>query len=294
MLTSIPLGALAAFVRDTFYLDGGYMNYVPGFANGTYGAPTRSGEHGASVASITSTPTHPADLPPFSGLENIPFMYMINFTQPFDTTHNVTEYLRTLNKTAGAPNNRAPSYLDGAILANDHELYLYGGLLRDTDNLQPPPANTVLGYERDQYGPHRDAWEPGFVEGRLPDNLTRFVTAGAAVSVPAENQAFYFSGLRRPDGADIRVDGHSQYNATAVANSLVVVDLSSMHQERWTNLTLPSAVSGRAGAELVWIPVADQGLLLVIGGVIYPDWAFESLTTTMKNESVRFDDGGRP
>ncbi len=35
---------IAAFLRDTLYLDGGYQVYLPGFANGTFGAPSRPGQ----------------------------------------------------------------------------------------------------------------------------------------------------------------------------------------------------------------------------------------------------------
>jgi hypothetical protein len=33
----------AAVIRDTVYLDGGYLWWVPGLADGTYGAPVNDG-----------------------------------------------------------------------------------------------------------------------------------------------------------------------------------------------------------------------------------------------------------
>ncbi|KAI9888122.1 MAG: hypothetical protein M1823_000057 [Watsoniomyces obsoletus] len=249
----------AALLRDTLYLDGGYQGYLPGFANGTFGPPSR-----------------PEDRKP---------LYMINFTQAFDTTHNASTYLRTLEKTVGATNNLAPVYLDGTLVANDYEFYLYGGLLRDTDSLLPPPGNAVLGYERFQFGPRRETWEPGFYGGQLPDGVTRYITAGAAVNVPAENLSFYFSGMRHPNWAEIRTDGRTRYNVTATADTLIAVDLSTMRQERWTNVSLPASVPGRAGAELVWVPLAERGLLIAIGGVINPEWAFTTPWPALRTES---------
>ncbi len=214
-------------------------------------------------------------------------LYMINFTQAFDTAQNASLYMRTLEKTVGATNNLAPVYLDGTLVANDNEFYLYGGLLRDTESTpQQPPANAVLGYERFQYGPQRETWEPGFYGGQLPDNVTRYISAGAAVNVPSENLAFYFSGMRHPDWGEIRVSGRPRYNATEIADTLISVDLSTMRQERWTNVSLPSSVPGRAGAELAWVPLAEQGLLIAIGGVINPEWAFSSPWPALRNASV--------
>ncbi|KAI9800806.1 MAG: hypothetical protein M1825_003589 [Sarcosagium campestre] len=200
--------------------------------------------------------------------------YSINFTQPFKTSQNASEILKSVDKTAGAANNLAPNYFDGFMFANDDELYLYGGLLRDTDSLRPPAADAVLGYERFQYGPERESWEPGFYNGQLSEGVTRYITAGAGVNVPSENLGFYFSGMQRRDGGDIRSGGRPQYNATTVATSLITVDLSTMREEKWTNDTLDKDIPGRANAEIVWIPTVDQGILVAVGGVVNPEWEF--------------------
>ena len=213
-------------------------------------------------------------------------MYEVNFTSAFDTAGNASDVLARLEKTSGPGNNLAPEYYDGAILANDHELYMYGGLLRDTQSQQFPPADSVLGYERFQYGPHRESWEPGFYAGTLPEGMTRFVTAGAGANVPSENLAFYFSGMRRPDWGEIRTSGRRTYNATEVADTLISVDLSTMRDESWTNTTLPSTVPGRAGAELVWIPTAERGVLVAVGGVVSPEWAWGAPPAARVQENV--------
>lgn len=256
------------------------MAYLPGFANGTVGAVDRPGEHDPMNDECLSG----------AGLTRMAeagrSMYMVNFTRAFNMSQNASDVMERLDKTTGAANNLAPEYLDGAIMANDHELYLYGGLVRATDSQQAPPAGEVLGYERFQFGPNREAWSPGFYRGTLPEGVTRYVTAGASVNVPSENLAFYFSGMRQPDGGEIRIGGQARFNATAVANTMIAVDMSVMRRENWTNSSLPSTVPGRAGAELAWIPAAGQGALVAIGGVVNPESAFRQLTPARSRESV--------
>ncbi|KAI9840369.1 MAG: hypothetical protein M1837_001670 [Sclerophora amabilis] len=220
-------------------------------------------------------------------------LYTINFTQPFNTSQNATEILRPMEKTAGAANNVAPNYFDGMMFANDHEFFLYGGLLRDTESIRPPPATSVFGYERFQYGPVRESWEPGFLNAQLPDDgsLTRYVTSGAGVNVPSEDLGFYFSGLRREDWGDIRNLGRSSYNATTIATSLISVDMFTMRSENWANDSLPSEIAGRAGAELAWIPTNSRGVLIAIGGVINPEWAYTSQSDQNTVESQNTSPG---
>ncbi|KAI9828517.1 MAG: hypothetical protein M1826_006054 [Phylliscum demangeonii] len=241
------------------------MAYLPGFANGTIGDLVQP--------------------------EDDPFLYALNFTQAFQTSQNVTSLLHRIEKTSGATNNIAPDYLDGTIFTNDKELFLYGGLLRDTDAFQAPLPSSVSGYELFQYGPQRDAWQPGFIDDQLPDGMTRYITAGAGVNLPSENLAFYFGGMRRPDWGEIRTSGRKQYHVTAAANTLISIDMSTMRKEKWTNASLPSTVAGRANAELAWIPTADQGALVAIGGVINPEWAFSPPSDDQWTQSVRTSPG---
>lgn len=56
-------------------------------------------------------------------------MFSLNLSYAFDTTifNKTTSLLQTMSKTGGtAGNNIAPNYIDGAMFANDGELYLYG------------------------------------------------------------------------------------------------------------------------------------------------------------------------
>jgi len=53
--------------------------------------------------------------------------YSLNFSMSFDTTKtNLTGLFVTSLKAGGAANNIAPNYIDGSMLANDDEFYLYG------------------------------------------------------------------------------------------------------------------------------------------------------------------------
>lgn len=54
-------------------------------------------------------------------------MYLLNFSQPFDSSNtNLSNLFTVLQKAGGAANNLAPTYIDGMMFANDDELYLYG------------------------------------------------------------------------------------------------------------------------------------------------------------------------
>jgi hypothetical protein len=156
------------------------------------------------------------------------------------------------------------------MFANDFELMLYGGLLALTDSASPPDSRWVLDYEKYQhFAAPRQQWGEGFYNFELPTNMTRYITQGASASVPSENLAFYFSGMRGLNWGEITQTALTSGNITA--NTLISVDMSIMRSEKWDNQTLPSQIPGRANAELVWIPVTTQGVLLAIGGVLNPD-----------------------
>ncbi|KMK58332.1 hypothetical protein Y699_03752 [Aspergillus fumigatus Z5] len=218
---------------------------------------------------------------------------------------NLTALFGNISKAGGIANNIAPTYRDGAMFTNDNELYLYGyfdslftnsrlticsGLLRLTDSQDPPAGNTVLGYERYQYGPDRESWQPGFIIDNLDTGVTRYVTNGAGVSAPNENLGFYFSGMRGKDWGPIYADDKS---ANVTSDCMIKVDMSSMRDNKWSNLSLPAHVPARANGELVWVPVAESGVLVAIGGVINPATIFSSdgLTSAQQNASKRVSPG---
>ena len=256
----------SGIVRDAIYLDGGQLWWQTAFADG-------------STPVVASDGNVAGD------------MWRLNLSTPFDTTKtNLSALLSTMSKAGGAGNNIAPNYIDGTMLTNNDELYLYGGLPRLTDSASPQSQDTVLGYEAFQYGTHRDSWAPGFYQGALTNGVTRYITNGAGVSAPSENLGFYFSGMRSPDWGPIYYDDAS---ANVTANTLIEVDMSTMRSEEWSNTTLPDNIIPRADAELVWLPVSKRGVLLAIGGVTYPEEISpmglnESQTSESKSVSPSF------
>ncbi|KAI9774570.1 MAG: hypothetical protein M1840_002819 [Geoglossum simile] len=232
----------SAVIRDTMYLDGGLLSFLRGMEDGTYD-----------------------EVDVDQGSRQ--YLYYINFSQPFNTSQNASEVIRYIVKP---PNNLAPTFYDGAMFANDYELMLYGGLLPLTDSASALDARRVISYEKYQhFSAHRPNWAEGPYNFDLPPNMTRYITQGASVSVPSENLAFYFSGMRGSDWGEIKKSVLTSGNFSA--DTLISVDMAMMRSEKWDNKTLPSQIPGRANAELVWIPVTTQGVLLAIGGVLNPD-----------------------
>lgn len=215
-------------------------------------------------------------------------VYTWNFGRPFNTSNNmnISEILQTISKApnGNAATNIAPNYYDGAMLANDHEFFLYGGLLRRTDVFSPPDADAVLAYQISQYGSTKNAFHPGFAQDELPDGLTRYITYGGAANAPSENKGWYFGGMHAPGWGPVYYpSANESINPTNTSNTLVTLDMSVQYEEKWTNATLPQEIKGRANPSVVWVPVSEQGILVVLGGVSYPD--YNNPTANSQNEA---------
>lgn len=137
-----------------------------------------------------------------------------------------------------------------------------------TDSADPPPAEAILGYEAYDDSSSIEGWKPGFEQKSTNNSVTSYVTNGAGVSAPSENLGYYFSGMRGPPG-EMREGGNGSTYTTAT--SLIIVNMTAMRNESWQNSTLPANVPSRANAEIVWLPVSESGILVVIGGVINPE-----------------------
>ncbi|KAI0394353.1 hypothetical protein F5Y17DRAFT_261189 [Xylariaceae sp. FL0594] len=255
----------ASQLKDRIYMDGGRLKWTPGLADGSYGLPTHD------------------DNP-------LGYMYSLNLSLPFNASTNVSSILNRLSKApnGGAANNYAPNYYDGAMLANDDELFLYGGLLRQTDEYAPPNGNEVTSYQADQYGPVKQGFRSGFLIDRLPDGLTRYVTYGGAANSPSENKAWYFGGYTSPSGGPIYEPGiNKSVNPVAVSNTLITLDLGTQGAEKWSNMTLPSNIKSRANPSVVWVPVSEQGILVILGGVTYPEYSNSSGISPNEAQSMK-------
>ncbi|AEO70882.1 uncharacterized protein THITE_72424 [Thermothielavioides terrestris NRRL 8126] len=252
----------AAVLRDTVYLNGGDLWWEPGFADGSTG-------------------------PAVTDNNRLGVIYTLNFSTPFNTTQNISAILGTLATGGGDANNRAPNYVDGALLGNDNEFFVYGGLPQKSDAFTPPPGHSVLAYNKYQYGAPKPGFTSYFYNKDLGPNVTRYVAYGGAASAPSENLAWYFSGLRSPSGGEIYYPGTGNATTTAsnVSSTLITLDMATQLQETFTNDTLPQAIPGRADPELVWVPVGSKGILVVLGGVVYPDFSERSQTSANQTAS---------
>ncbi len=189
-------------------------------------------------------------------------VYSLNFSSPFNTNDS-----QIAAQSGGAAHNIAPNYVDGAMFSDDYEFALYGCV-------RPIPAS-----EKDI--------EQGYVSQTINQGTTRYITGGAAVSVPSERLGFYFSGMRAPDWGPIWSNG----TANTTATTLITADMTKMGNLNFTNSTVSDLVLGRAGAELVWVPISPKGVLVAIGGVVNPEYYFRSgplggLSPSQSQESV--------
>jgi hypothetical protein len=55
--------------------------------------------------------------------------------------------------------------------------------------------------------------------------------------------------------------------------------MSTQQEEVWKNEPLGKTVPNRASPEMVWVPVGEKGVLVVIGGVVDP--IFTNVNTTL-------------
>ncbi|KAL4779669.1 hypothetical protein BJX76DRAFT_340214 [Aspergillus varians] len=229
-------------IRDTVYLDGGSLSFQLGYDTGEVQWDNRNNNEG--------------------------LVYYLNLSSSFNTeTSNLTALFGSIEKAGGIAGNLAPNYNDGVMLANDDKFYLYGGLLIPTDSQDYPPADTVLAYERYQYGPYLTDWRPQFISSNLGNDITRYVTNGAGVSAPSENLGFYVSGMRSPDWGPI----FDNETASNLSQYMITVDMSEMRHPEFSNESIPAYVPARANAEAVWVPVSASGIVVLIGGVTYPE-----------------------
>lgn len=126
----------------------------------------------------------------------------------------------------------------------------------------------MWAYEAYQYGAEKAHWEPGPELYSTGDEVTRYITNGAGVSAPSENLGFYFSGMHAKNYSEIR--SAQQYQANETSDRLITVDMSDWRQPKFANDSIEGA-TGRANAELVWLPVSEAGVLVAIGGVPNPE-----------------------
>lgn len=203
-----------------------------------------------------------------------------NLSEPYSASSNLTTLLlmQSLSTaTGGQQSDPGPvNYDDGGMLANYESFYLYGGVPFVLSYSNVPAADKVLGYNAYQTGPFKALFSPGFFNDRLPAGITRYIAYGAAVSAPSENKAWYISGMTSPTRGPIYdvPDANLSNFAQNLSNTLIRLDIESANlTEMWANYTLPNSIHPRANPEAVWVPVGDQGIVVLLGGVVDPEWA---------------------
>ena len=194
----------------------------------------------------------------------------------------ITRYV-TNGAAVSVPSENLGYYFD--------EWYTYGGKLRTTDQFKAPAGNAVASYQVYPSGPPKD-FNKGFILDTLPEGITRYVTNGAAVSVPSENLGYYFAGLRSASyGPIFNLPGprNQSVSADQLSTTLIEINMAKQGGETWKNSTLPTSVPGRANPEIVWVPVAEKGILVAIGGVIFPAYVNvnQSSSAAATAQSVR-------
>ena len=206
------------------------------------------------------------------------FTYFLNYSESFNTTGNIGFSSLFTGPTAAG---LTTSYVDGIMFADEDEYYLYGyvqyirrktftyisdsGAWSEAGPSVPP--NRVVGYEftsttSTHIGPHNVS----LVDNSTSMNISNYISNGAGVNVPSESLGFYFSGATAPNRSQIDAL-NSAHTAMYLTNSMIQINMSTPGQPTALNLTLPNYVPPRANAEMVWIPVSSQGILIAIGGV---------------------------
>ncbi|PHH60004.1 hypothetical protein CDD81_2208 [Ophiocordyceps australis] len=217
-------------------------------------------------------------------------VFTYDLGEKFTPDTNITAILvkqQLLKDPTGA--SPEPSIQDGGMLANDDGFYLYGGAFSVDGDADPQKASVT------QYRLRRGPSDPesvplGFRQAKLGADVSAYIAFGAAANAPSENKAWYFSGLvGRDHGPVFQVPLRTQ-QAPNVSNTLITLDMRASGVT-WSNTTLPSQVKGRSNAEVVWVPIGTQGILVVLGGVTYPYWALGYLSPdeeASKRESPEF------
>lgn len=211
---------------------------------------------------------------------NINTSLYIDLKKAFDiTTSNLTELLTPYANASTFPNS---SY-SGYMFADDYQFVTYGGLATfATQAVEPLAANYIYDYAVFEENASELPPALGPTDATLPDDLTRYVTNGAGVSAPSEHLGYYFGGVTS-DPATFDA-GFPQ----EPSDGFIKVNMTNPDQLTWSTRRLPSKILTRVDAQLVWLPVSAQGILVTIGGVIYPEELFyDALNTSQVAESEK-------
>lgn len=74
---------------------------------------------------------------------------------------------------------------------------------------------------------------------------------------------------------------------------MIKMDMSEPQSPVWENITIPDHIAPRVQAEAVWIPVAEAGVIVLIGGVTFIESLIQDdiLSVEQQTESQRVSPG---
>lgn len=234
----------AASVQGTLYANGGFWNY-----EGT-------GESSSGISGNT---------------------YTLDLSKPFNTINNTG----LVSLFTGPTIAGQMSYLDGIMFASSDAYYLFGYVQQPWFSAMTHKSHsgervlTTASRANQTLGQQVYPSTPGqtFSNGTFETTLavSNYIATGAGVNIPSESLGFYFSGLQASGGVEILSVGTTGSEPNTLVNSMIRFDMSSPQNPTARLLSLSSKVAPRSGAELVWIPVSSQGLLIAIGGLTEMD-----------------------
>ncbi|KAF8426068.1 hypothetical protein EV426DRAFT_710543 [Tirmania nivea] len=234
------------FMQDRVYVDGGLLYYI---VNGTAGTQA------------TTKLEYPTNLS------------YIDLNKPFDfSTQTPAEKLQFLTPVDSAQGRQA--LLFGALLGDDWSWLQYGGMRGGaaTDGSSRSETESErFDFRKDPNNPTQ-AWLGDYRFGSsltLPkDSVTNYVYAGAVARSPGDRKSWWFSGSRAKNWTEV-IYGRTTAELTvgALSNYLITADFSSQQVPAFTNTSIDSSIAPRAGASMVFLPVGDKGILVVLGGV---------------------------
>lgn len=233
-------------MQDRVYVDGGILYYIVNKTTGT--------QQKTEIV-------YPANLS------------YIDLNKPFDFSKQTgAEKLKFFTPVNSAQGRQA--LLFGALLGDDWSWLQYGGMRNGaaTDGSSRSETESErFDFRKDPNNPTQ-AWLGDYRFSSpltLPKgSVTNYVYAGAVARSPGDRKSWWFSGSRAVNWTEV-VYGRTtpDVSAGALSNYLITADFSNQQIPTFTNTSIDPSIPARAGASMVFLPVGDQGILVVLGGV---------------------------
>lgn len=239
-------GFQSIFMQDRVYVDGGLLYYI---ANGTTGTQQ------------------------FAKLEYPTNLSYIDLNKPFDfSKQTAAEKLQFFTSVDSAQGRQ--TLLFGALLGDDWSWVQYGGMEGGgaTDGSSRSETESErFDFRKDPNNPTQ-AWAGDYRFGSpltLPKgSVNNYVYAGAVARSPGDRKSWWFSGSRATNWTEV-IYGRTTaaVSVGALSSYLITADFSNQQVPTFSNTSIDASIAPRAGASMVFLPVGDKGILVVLGGV---------------------------